>query len=226
MAVEAENLVQQFVAEAVHHGHHDDQRGDAKHDAQEGETGDDGDKSFLATCPQIASRQQPLEWRERWGSNWLAHGFIHSPIFTRFGLIVAATADIPARAVDNRHEVSRATTSAGLRFSRVPSLRRFISILPSASPFGPTKICQGIPIRSAAANLAPARWSVSSYRTSTPLAVSSRYSCSQAASVSAARCLRVEIAARNGATDSGHLMPASSWQASMIAPTSRDTPTP
>ena len=95
MAVEAENLVQQFLAEAVHHGHHDDQRGDAEHDAEEGETGDDGDEAFLATCPQIASGQQPFEWRERWGSNWLAHGFIHSPIFTRFGLIVAVTADIP-----------------------------------------------------------------------------------------------------------------------------------
>src|SRR5450756_3067102 len=100
MPVEAEDLVQQLLAEAVHDGHHDDQRGDAEHDAQEGEAGDDGDKAFLATCPQIAPGQQPFEWRERWGSNWLAHGFIHSSIFTRFGLIVAATAHIPPRAVD------------------------------------------------------------------------------------------------------------------------------
>src|SRR3984957_19377940 len=128
MPVEAENLVQQFLAEAVHDRHHDDQRGHAKHDAKEREAGNDGNEAFLATRTQIASRQQPLEWRERWGSNWLAHGFIHSSILTRFGLIVALKADIPARAVDNRHEVSRATTSAGLRFSRVPSLRRFISI--------------------------------------------------------------------------------------------------
>jgi hypothetical protein len=65
MSVEAENLVQQFLAEAVHHGHHDDQRGDAEHDPQEGETSDDGDETFLATCPQIAPGQQPFEWRER-----------------------------------------------------------------------------------------------------------------------------------------------------------------
>ncbi len=30
----------------------------------------------------------------------------------------------------------------------------------------------------------------------------------------------------NGATASGQMMPASSWLASMIAPTSRETPTP
>src|SRR5258708_28546891 len=114
MSVEAENLVQQFLAEAVHDGHHDDQRGDAEHDAEKGETGDDGDEAFLATCPQIASGQQPFEWRERWGSNCLVHGFIHSPIFTRFGLIVAATSDSPALAVDNSspeepsHDIVRA----------------------------------------------------------------------------------------------------------------------
>src|ERR1700680_528793 len=95
MAVEAENLVEQFLAEAVHDGHHDDQRGEAENHANKREAGDDGDEAFLATCPQIASRQQPLEWRERWGANWLAHGFIHSSIFTRFGLIVAVMAGLP-----------------------------------------------------------------------------------------------------------------------------------
>src|SRR3984893_17263459 len=114
MPVEAENLVQQFLAEAVHDGHHDDQRGHAEHDAEEGEAGDDGNEAFLATPPQIASRQQPLEWRERWGPNWLAHGFIHSSIFTRFGLIVAVTTDIASTTVDNssrgqpRHDIRRA----------------------------------------------------------------------------------------------------------------------
>src|ERR1700732_4949297 len=101
MPVEAENLVQQFLAEAVHDRHHDDQRGHAEHDAKEREAGDDGNEAFLAARTQIASRQQPLEWRERWGSNWLAHGFIHSSIFTRFGLIVAVMADIRITAVDN-----------------------------------------------------------------------------------------------------------------------------
>src|ERR1700722_1905666 len=101
MPVEAENLVQQFLAEAVHDRHHDDQRGHAEHDAKEREAGDDGNEAFLAARTQIASRQQPLEWRERWGSNWLAHGFIHSSILTRFGLIVAVKTDDPASAVDN-----------------------------------------------------------------------------------------------------------------------------
>ena len=64
MAVEAEDLVEQFLAEAVHHRHHDDQGGDAQHDAEEGEPGDDRDESFLAPRPQIAQRQHPLERRE------------------------------------------------------------------------------------------------------------------------------------------------------------------
>ena len=46
------------------------------------------------------------------------------------------------------------------------------------------------------------------------------------ASVSAPPCLRLRIATLNGATASGHLMPASSWNASMMAATRRDTPTP
>src|ERR1700722_3136366 len=118
MPVKAENLVQQFLAEAVHDGHHDDQRSHAEHDAEEGEAGNDGNEAFLATRAQIASRQQPLEWRERWGPNWLAHGFIHSSILTRFGLIVAVKADDPASAVDNSsrgqpdYKVSQVTRSA------------------------------------------------------------------------------------------------------------------
>src|SRR5580692_259208 len=114
MPVETENLAEQLLAEAVHDGHHDDQRSDAEHDAQKRKAGDDRDEAFLATRTQIASRQQPLEWRERWGPNWLAHGFIHSSIFTRFGLIVAVVADIATAAVDNSsrgqlcHDIRRA----------------------------------------------------------------------------------------------------------------------
>ncbi len=52
---------------------------------------------------------------------------------------------------------SRATTSAGVMSSRYPSARRFTSTLPSARPRGPTRICQGMPIRSAVANFAPGR---------------------------------------------------------------------
>ena len=48
--VEAEDLGEQLVAEAVHHRHDDDQRGDAEHDAGEGEAGDDGDEAFRAAA--------------------------------------------------------------------------------------------------------------------------------------------------------------------------------
>src|SRR3979411_109436 len=89
MTVKSQNLVEQFLAEAVHHRHDDDQRGDAEHDAEEGKAGDDGNEALPQPRPQIAPGQQPFEWRKRWGSNWLAHGFIHSSILTRFGLILA-----------------------------------------------------------------------------------------------------------------------------------------
>src|SRR5882757_6033838 len=173
MAVKPQNLVEQFLAEAVHDRHDDDQRGDAEHDAEERKAGDDGNEAFLAPRPQIAPGQQPFEWRKRWGSNWLAHGFNHSSISIRFGLILAMIGVVFGPQWINRHEVSRARASAGLTNSRDPSLRRLISTLPSASPFGPTMTCQGMPIRSAVANFAPARVSVSSYKTSTPLTVSS-----------------------------------------------------
>ena len=52
--------------------------------------------------------------------------------------------------------------AAGLKFSRLPSARFLTSNVPAATPFGPITTCHGTPIRSAVANLAPARWSVSS----------------------------------------------------------------
>ena len=61
MAVEAQDLVEQLLAEAVHHRHHDDEGGDAEHDAEEGEPGDHRDESFLAPRPQVAQRQHPFE---------------------------------------------------------------------------------------------------------------------------------------------------------------------
>ena len=67
MAVEAQDLVEQLLAEAVHHRHHDDERGDAQQDAEEGEAGDDRDEAFLAPRPQVAQGQHPLERSERPG---------------------------------------------------------------------------------------------------------------------------------------------------------------
>src|ERR1700759_1853994 len=127
MAVKPQNLVQQLFAKTVHHRHHDDQRGDTEHDAEEGKAGDDGNEAFLAPRPQIAPGQQPFEWRKRWGSNWLAHGFNHSSIFIRFGLILAMWGLFCGPRVKNRQGASRATASAGLASSRDPSLRRLIS---------------------------------------------------------------------------------------------------
>ena len=60
VAVEAQDLAEQFLAEAVHHRHHDDERRDAKHDAEEREGGDDRNKSFLAPRSQVAQRQHPF----------------------------------------------------------------------------------------------------------------------------------------------------------------------
>ncbi len=61
MAVHADDLVDQFLAKAVHDGHHDNQRRNAEHDAEERETGNDGDEAFLATRPQVAPGHQPFE---------------------------------------------------------------------------------------------------------------------------------------------------------------------
>ena len=46
VAVEPEDLVEQLLAEAVHHRHHDDEGRDPEHDAEEGEPGDDRDEAL------------------------------------------------------------------------------------------------------------------------------------------------------------------------------------
>ena len=61
VAVEAQDAGEQIVAEAVHHRHHDDQRGDAQRDADERNDGDDRDERLFALRPQIAQRDHPLE---------------------------------------------------------------------------------------------------------------------------------------------------------------------
>ena len=61
VAIKAEDLVEQLLAKAVHHCEHDDERGYAQQDADEGEAGNDRDESFLAPRPQVAQRQHPFE---------------------------------------------------------------------------------------------------------------------------------------------------------------------
>jgi hypothetical protein len=46
MSVQADDLVEQLGAKAVHHAHHDDQRGDAEHDGDQADAGDQEDEAF------------------------------------------------------------------------------------------------------------------------------------------------------------------------------------
>ncbi len=65
VAVEADHLLHQIVAEAVHHRHDDDQRRDPEHDAEEGEAGDHRDRLLRVAGAQVAERHHPLERGER-----------------------------------------------------------------------------------------------------------------------------------------------------------------
>src|SRR5690606_26674046 len=73
VAIDPEDLLEELIAEAVHHGHDDDQRRYAEQDAYERKPRDDRDEALLAPGPEIAKRQHPLEGRERTGVDGLAH---------------------------------------------------------------------------------------------------------------------------------------------------------
>src|SRR5262245_5964117 len=73
MAVQPEDLVEQLLAEAVHHRHHDDQRRDAEHDAEEREARDDRNESLTPPRAQVAQREHPFEAREGPGPGLVAH---------------------------------------------------------------------------------------------------------------------------------------------------------
>ena len=157
MAVEAEDLAEQFLAEAVHHRHDDDERRDAQHDAEEREAGDDRNESFLAPRPQVAQRQHPFERGKRPCPGRFAH---RSPLrtdFIRFWRIQASYRRHARLEKRTAYRDKRSIVAAGLRFSRLPSARFLISKVPAARPFGPITTCQGTPIRSAVANLEPGR---------------------------------------------------------------------
>ena len=64
MAVDAHDLVEQLLAEAVHDREHHDQRRDPEHDAEEREAGDHRDEAFPPARAQVASGEHPLEKRE------------------------------------------------------------------------------------------------------------------------------------------------------------------
>jgi hypothetical protein len=73
VAVEPEDLIEQLLAEPVHHRHDDDQRGHPEQDAEEGEPGDDRNEALFATGAQIAQRQHPLERGKGPGCDRLVH---------------------------------------------------------------------------------------------------------------------------------------------------------
>ena len=64
MPVEPEHPSQQLGPEAVHDGHHDDQRRHAKADAQEREAGDHRNEAFLPPRAKIAHRDHAFESAE------------------------------------------------------------------------------------------------------------------------------------------------------------------
>src|SRR3546814_5250285 len=64
MAVEPDDLVEQFDAEAVHHAHHDDQRGDAEHHRDEADRGDEEDEALALPRKQIAPRDHSFVARK------------------------------------------------------------------------------------------------------------------------------------------------------------------
>ena len=67
VAVEADHLVHEIVAKAVHHRHDDDQRRYAEHNAKEREAGNDGDRALGVARAKVAKRDHPLESGESLG---------------------------------------------------------------------------------------------------------------------------------------------------------------
>ena len=141
MAVQSEHLVEQLLAEAVHHRHHDDERGDAKHDADEGETGDDRDEALLAARPQVAQRHHPLEGGE--GSRSRS-ALMRLPCSFRSRIEPG----------DLRRIYGKTMAGAGCALLQLHLAR--------GNALRPDDDLPGRPIRSMAANLAPARSSRSS----------------------------------------------------------------
>ena len=60
MAVEAHDLVEQLGAEAVHHAHHDDQRGDSKRHGEQADRRDKEDEPFALAGKQVAASDRAL----------------------------------------------------------------------------------------------------------------------------------------------------------------------
>ena len=60
VAVQADDLVEQLRAKAVHHAHDDDQRGNAERNCDQADAGDEEDESLALAGKQIAASEHPL----------------------------------------------------------------------------------------------------------------------------------------------------------------------
>ncbi len=112
MAIDADDLVQQFLVKTIHHRHDDDQRRNTEDDPQERKKRDHRNEARFAAGAKVAERNHPFKGREWAGSLRRVH---HEPAI-------------------------RAMTAAASRFSRAPVARVLSSTVPEASPFGPTMI--------------------------------------------------------------------------------------
>src|SRR5690606_24734439 len=126
---------EQLGAKPVHHRHDDDEGRHTKHDAEKGDAGDDRDHRLLAPGAQITPGDKTFEMGEGRGSSVTPRGVGHWRTRT----------------------LNRFATASMARVSLSPVARFFTSTSPAATPRGPTITCQGRPMRSAVANLAPGR---------------------------------------------------------------------
>ena len=82
--------------------------------------------------------------------------------FTTISLKNPITMDKPLERLAMTLQVREAMRAPVTQVRAHPAATAFPGAVPAAAPRGPTITCQGMPIRSAVANFAPARWSVSS----------------------------------------------------------------
>ena len=207
MAVEPEDLAQQLLAKAIHHRHDDDEGGHPQGDAQEGKPGDDRDEAFLAPRPEVAQRQHPLEWGERPRSG----GFLVCDPGRRARAHAFSLSRMSLGAIS-----SRLAAAAALQFHLAVGqpLRTDQNLPRHADQVGRGELGAGpfLGVRHRARR---------SRRRST-----ARKAPRKRPSVALVTDLQVQDATWKGATASGQMIPASSWEASIMAATRRDGPMP
>ena len=147
MAVEADDLVEQLGAKAVHHAHDDDQCSNAERDRDQADAGDEEDEALALAGKQIASGEHPLGAIEDHKRS-IRRGCRNAKAWSM--LAITSTA-----------------LSAGMS-SRWPLRRFLVSIIPWATDFGPTMNCHGRPITSIEPSFTPPRSSRSSYSAMSP----------------------------------------------------------